>query len=107
MQFHLARSTSTLPRRVRSAEGRRPALALTARTRFFSIAIVLAGALLFIFAAVGTMVFLTDRHCGSEFNYYGCDLPMAGVVNKGDQVVRAPRTRSAAMSGTKKAAPNF
>jgi hypothetical protein len=93
MQFHLARSTSTLPRRVRSAEGREPFLTLVERTRLFAIAIVLAGASLFTFALLGTMVFLTDRHCGSEFNYYGCDIPTAGVVDKGDQVAHAPRTR--------------
>jgi hypothetical protein len=39
------------------------------------------------------MVFLSDRQCGSEFNYYGCNIPSAGVVNKGGQVVHAPRTR--------------
>ena len=93
MQFHSARSTSTLLRRIRSAEGREPAFALTARTRLLAIAIVLAGASLFVLALVGTTVFLSDRHCGSEFNYDGCDIPSAGVVNKGDQVVHASRTR--------------
>jgi hypothetical protein len=55
------------------------------RTRLFAIAIVLAGASLFIFALVGAIVFLTDRHCGSKFNYFGCDIPTAGVADKGDQ----------------------
>ena len=53
------------------------------------------------------MVFLSDRHCGSEFNYYGCDTPMAGVRNEGDHLVRELRTQRALMSGTKNAAPNF
>jgi hypothetical protein len=93
MQFHSARSTSTLVKRVRSAEGRERAFTPTAHPRILVIAIVLAGASLFICAIVGTMLFLSDSHCGFGFNYYGCDIPTAGVVNKGDQVVHAPRTR--------------
>ncbi len=84
-----------------------PLSAWTAQTRIFAIAVCLAGASLFIVALLGAIVFLTDRHCGSEFNYYGCDTPTAGVRHEGGQVVREPRTRHAFMPGTKKAAPNF
>jgi hypothetical protein len=35
----------------------------------------LLGAVIFSLACAGTFVFLVDRHCGSEFNYYGCDTP--------------------------------
>jgi hypothetical protein len=85
MQFHSVQSTtSTLARNVRSAKDRRLAFILTARPRLFAIAFVLAGAVLFVFALLGTVVFLSDRHCGSEFNYYGCDTPISGVRNEGD-----------------------
>jgi hypothetical protein len=73
MQFHSARFTTALApvRQLRSAKGRRPALTLKVRLRF-AIAF-LAGASLFMFALLTTMVFLSDRHCGSEFSYYGCE----------------------------------
>jgi hypothetical protein len=34
-----------------------------------------AGILLFSLTCAGTLAWLVDRHCGSEFNYYGCDAP--------------------------------
>ena len=108
MQFHSAQSTtSTLVRRVRSAEDRRPAFSLTARTRIFAIACFLAGASLFIFALLGAIVFQTDRHCGSEFNYYGCDTPTAGVRHEGGQVVREPRTRQRVHARNKESRAEF
>jgi hypothetical protein len=59
---------------VHSAQARSVGVTSTVRARILAAAFVLAGALFYIVALLGTMVFLSDRQCGSEFNYYGCDI---------------------------------
>jgi hypothetical protein len=36
---------------------------------------LLAGTFLFTLGCVFTLTGLLSRHCGSEYNYYGCELP--------------------------------
>jgi hypothetical protein len=52
-------------------------VAMSVRTCIFALACLLAGAILFVGACLGAIVFLFDRHCGPAFGYYGCDIPTA------------------------------
>jgi hypothetical protein len=51
------------------------------------------------------MVFLTDRHCGSEYNYYGCAAPTANIRNETPQV--APPQQQQLSRGTRKRVSRF
>lgn len=106
MDFHLARfSIFASERRDRAEEGRQPGLTLRAPSRIFAVAALLAGASLFVFALLGTIVFLTDCHCGSEYNYYGCDAPTANIRYETPQV--APPKQQQLSRGTRKRPSRF
>lgn len=49
--------------------------AIGARSGLYALAFCLAGTVLFLLGGLGTVAFLTDRHCGPAFGYYGCEIP--------------------------------
>ena len=63
-------------------------VAMSVRTCMFALAFLLAGAILFVGAGLGAIVFLFDRHCGPAFGYYGCDIPTADSQGEVDPVAR-------------------
>jgi hypothetical protein len=64
---------------------------MRARTSLYAVAMVLAG---FLIAGVGTIAVIADRHCGSEFNYYGCDVPTTNIRKDDSQVTPPPQQLS-------------
>jgi hypothetical protein len=105
MDFHSARfPIFARARRDPVAEGRQPGLNLRAPPRIFAFAGFMAGVSLFALALLGTIVFLAGRHCGSEFNYYGCDAPTANIRNENSQFAPPPQQLS---RGTRKRPSRF
>ena len=70
----------------------------------FALAFVLAGALLLGIVSVGTIVFLTGRHCGPAFSYYGCETPPTAKIRSERNQVAPSEPLS---GGTRKAASEF
>jgi hypothetical protein len=56
---------------------------MTLRSGLYTLAFVLSGACLFIFAGLGSVALLADRVCSASFGYYGCETPAA---NTNDQL---------------------
>ena len=63
-------------------------VAMSVRSCIFALAFLLAGAILFVGAGLGAIVFLFDRHCGPAFGHYGCDIPTADTQREVDPVAR-------------------
>jgi hypothetical protein len=59
---------------------------MSVRTCISALAFLLAGAVLFAGVGLGAIVFLSDRHCGPAFDYYGCAIPMANIQREVDPV---------------------
>jgi hypothetical protein len=61
---------------------------MSVRTCIFALSFLLAGAILFVGAGLGAIVFLFDRRCGPAFGYYGCEIPTANTQREVDPVAR-------------------
>ena len=68
------------------------------RSGLFTLAFVFAGALAFIFVALGTVVFLADRDSGAAFSDLDGARP-ATASNEGAQVASRPRSTARGESG--------
>jgi len=71
---------------------------MSLRSGLFTLAFVFAGALAFIFVALGTVVFLADRDSGAAFSDLDGARP-ATASNGGDQVASRQRPTARGESG--------
>jgi hypothetical protein len=63
---------------------------VSVRSVLYALALLVAGAALFVIGGLSTVAFLADRHCGAAVGYYGCETPVANVRNEGDQAPGPP-----------------
>ena len=61
---------------------------MSVRTCISALAFLSAGAIVFAAVGLGAIAFLSDRHCGPAFGYYGCDIPTANIQGEADPVAR-------------------